>query len=176
MTALAMQQDFAIIPATEWLVLRCASGRTMALAAALADYGAWTPTWKVSKQLPRSSVRRKVTEACIPSYVFVPAFLAFNLPQVPRIPYSWMKGTEGMLTRVPDRQLSALRQIADKPLIPASRLPKPGSIVMMPDGPWQGLRAKVVKCSQRMATVEIETQGRGFSQTIQLPSCLLRKI
>jgi hypothetical protein len=177
MNALA-SHEFAIIdaPVTEWLVLRCSSSRTMAWAALLAQFGAWTPTWKVSKQLPRSSMRRKVTEACIPSYVFVPAFVAYDLPTVPKIPYSWMKGAEGMLTRVPDRQLAGLRDIADKPLIPASKLPKAGAIVLMPDGPWQGLRAKVVKCTQRAATVEIETQKDRFTQKVQLPSCLLLKI
>jgi hypothetical protein len=177
MTALAMQQDFAIIPATEWLVLRCASGRTMALAAALADYGAWTPTWKVSKQLPNGS-RRMVTEPCMSGIVFIPDEMRFDLPHVPRIHYWLMKEFDGRLSRVPDWQLNDVRKIADRPLPKASELPKVGSIVMMPaaTGAWQGLRAKVLACTQRKATVAVEIQGRGFSQEIQLAPCLLLKI
>lgn len=178
MNALAQRQDFAIVPApvAEWLVLRCASSRTLALAAALADRGAWTPTWKVSKQLPNGS-HRKVVEACLPRFVFIPEEMRFSLPHVPRIEYWFMKEFDGRLSRVPDWQLNDVRNIADKPMPKASELPRVGSIVTMPaaTGAWQGLRAKVLACTQQKATVAIEIQGRGFSQEIQLAPCLLLK-
>jgi hypothetical protein len=86
-----------------------------------------------------------------------------------------MREPNGCLSRVPDWQLDALRKIADRPKIAASKLPKPGSIILMPEGPWQGLKAKVIECSQRYAkllVLEAPTSSL-FSREIELASCLL---
>src|SRR5690606_38523759 len=120
MNALAVTAEFDIRPSpeTEWLVLRCSPARTLALAAALADRRAWTPTWKVSREVRGTGERVKVTEPCIAGFVFVPADWGMDLPVVAKIHYSFMRQPGFKLTRVPDHQLSALRSIADKPLLP----------------------------------------------------------
>lgn len=163
-------QEFAIVPAptTQWLVLRCAPGRTMALAAALADRGAWTPTWTRRRRLPRSPMTKPVKEACIPSFVFLPSGEGHNLPPVPLIQYRLMH-FEGMLVRIADHQLEPLRRIADKPLLPAHKLPKAGQRLRFNSGPFQGLIAKVIRCTQRFATVSVE----GFAQPLQVPPAFL---
>lgn len=174
MNALPATENFAVLtgPATEWLVLLCPSGRTLALAAALAPYGAWTPTWRVTRQFPRSPAKRKVTEACIPGLVFIPSSMSYEIPPVPRIPVRFMRDHEYAPIRVPDRQLSGLRKIADKPLVKASQLPKPGQRVRFVSGPWQGLIGRIVACTQRVATVAMEKS----TQIWQAPPCMLLKI
>lgn len=151
----------------EWLVLRCPSNRTLALAAALAEQGAWTPTWRRRKRFPRSNATRLTSQPCIPGMVFVPEH--GQLPKV-RIDYSLMKNWDHSYVRIPDSQLAHLRHIADKPLIPASKLPRPGERLRFNEGPFQGLYAKVLACSIRYATVVVE----GFAQPLQVPPCILR--
>ena len=167
----ALARDFSVETA-EWMVLRCSAGRTLALAAALADWGAWTPTWKVSRQFPRSPARRKVTEACIPTFVFMPSRHAHDLPPIPRVPYGFMRHAGGALIRIADTDLEPLRSIADKPLIPARQLPQPGQSVRFAEGPWQGLIATVLECSQRYCSVVL----KDFAHSMQVPPCQLHKI
>lgn len=152
----------------QWLVLRCASSRTMALAAALEKHGAWTPTWKRKRRLPRSPVQRVVTEACIPSFVFVPEALADDLPKVPFTPYSFMR-FEGALIRITDRELDPLRRIADRPKVPEKQLPKSGMTVKFTEGPFQGLTARVLSCTQAYCSVAVD----GLAHSMQVPPALL---
>jgi transcription antitermination factor NusG len=101
--------------------------------------------------------------------VFVPSLIAFDLPHVPSIAYGFMRGAEFELIRVPDRQLEPMRKLADKPLIPARRLPKAGQKVRFTQGPFEGLRGRVVSCTIRACHVAVE----GFAQAIQAPPVLL---
>ena len=154
----------------DWHVLRCASSRTIALAKALERYGAWTPTWKRRRRMPRSQISRLVTEACIPSFVFVPADQVPCLPQVALTPYSLML-FDGARVVIADRDLDPLRRIADKPKVKAADLPKPGALVSVNGLGFEGLRAKVLACTQTYATVAVE----GFRQPIKVPPSLLLK-
>jgi transcription antitermination factor NusG len=97
--------------------------------------------------------------------------MAFDLPHVPHCGHSFMR-VDGVLTRIADRELEPLRKIAEKPLVKARDLPRPGARVRFNEGPFEGLRGKVLACSQRYASVTVE----GFSQPIQVPPCLLLKI
>jgi hypothetical protein len=174
MTACPSRQEFVavVVPSTQWHVLLCPSNLTMALAAALADRGAWTPTWKRKRRMPRSPVSKIVTEACMPGMVFVPTFEAGDLPFVPRCRFKLMRNYDRTLVRVSDRSLEPLRRIDITPLVPAHRLPKPGSRVRFVSGPFQGLRGRVLSCSIRCAEVDVE----GFAQPIKAPPSLLEKI
>jgi len=145
----------------------------MALAAALAANGAWAPTWKVSREVKGTGKRVKVTEPCMAGFVFVPEW-GTDLPHVPRIPYGMMRQPNFTLTRVPDRQLNALRDIADKPLIPAHKLPSAGEWVKVIGGPYEGFHAKVLHCSQRYAVVTIKDAGP-FGEKLQIPPSLLKE-
>lgn len=169
--------DFALVsqPVAEWLVLRCSPGRTMALAAALKDRGAWTPTWQVSREAKHGGKRVKVTEAVIAGMVFVPSFLRDSLPEVPCLPYWIMRNADATLTRVADRELGPLRKVADKPLIPASQLPRPGQRMKVIGGPYEGHTARVIQCSQRYAIVSIEGEASPFAQRLKLPPSLLQE-
>lgn len=165
----AMSHDFVTV--AEWLVLRCSPSRTMALAAALRDRGAWTPTWTRRRRLPRSPVTRPITEACIPSFVFIPSFAANDLPEVPRIPYRLMRLMDGTRARIADRELNHLRKIADKPTVPASQLPLPGRSYRIVGLGFDGLLGRVIRCTSSKCFVDVE----GFAQPLQIPPSLLQE-
>lgn len=169
MNALPAETAFIRHTATEWLVLRCAPSRTMALAAALADLGAWTPTWKRRRRMPRSTIFRPTTEPCIPSFVFVPVEVAFSLPPIPRIPFGFMRNADATMVRVSERSLEPLRKIADKPLTPARLLPKVGRTYKIVGMGFEGLTGKVLACSIRKARVEVQPWGT----VIEMPPGLL---
>lgn len=153
----------------QWIVLRCSAGRTLALAAALAEHGAWTPTWTRRRRLPRSPVTRPITEACIPTFVFVPAD-ASELPEIPRLPYGLMR-VEGALVRIADRELNHLRKIADKPMVKASQLPRAGRSYRIVGLGFDGLTGRVITATPSKCMVAIE----GFAQPLQIPPSLLQE-
>ena len=81
-----------------WIVLRCASSKTLPLMRRLNDdeqswepVGAWSPIWKRRRRLPRSSATRLMELPAIPSFVFVPADRMDDLPVLPALPYSLMR-------------------------------------------------------------------------------------
>lgn len=166
--------DFALVsqPVAEWLVLGCSPTRTLALAAALKDRGAWTPTWTRRRRLPRSSIFRLVTEPVIPGMVFIPSSMGNDLPAIPRVPFWLTRMPDATLMRVPDRQMGPLRRIADKPLVPAHQLPRIGSKVRFTQGPFEGIRGKVLSCTIRCAMIEVE----GFALPVQVPPLLVEKV
>lgn len=155
----------------EWLVLRCAPAKTLQLASGLAGHGAWTPTWNRRRRMPRSPITRTITEPCIPSFVFIPSS-SRDLPEIPRVPFSFMRNHESIPVRIADREMEPLRQIADRPLVRARDLPRPGQTVRFKEGPWEGLTGKIIACTQRYAKINV-TDDRGISQVIQAPPCLL---
>lgn len=167
----AMTQDFPVTT-TEWLVLGCSPSRTLALVAGLRNRGAWVPTWTRRRRLPRSSIFRLVTEPVIPGMVFVPSFSLHDLPAVPRVPYWIMHDPLGDLMRVPDRQMEGLRKIADKPLVPASLLPKVGRMVRFTEGPFEGMQGKLIDCTIRAARVAIH----GIHNPVTMPPSILQEI
>jgi hypothetical protein len=171
MNMLARNQEFTVVaaPTTEWLVLRCSPGRTMALAAALRDRGAWTPTWTRRRIIKGKHLN--VTEACIPGFVFAPVAHYFDLRDMPLARFTFMRDHEGKPTRVRDGQLNPLRKIADKPLIPASQLPRPGAMVRFTSGPFEGMRGKVINCTIRAARVAIH----GIHNPVQMPPSILQE-
>jgi hypothetical protein len=154
----------------EWFVLRSSPGRTLALAAAFRDLGAWTPTWTRRRRLPRSPMTKPVTEACIPTFTFIPAAAANDLPVLPKLPYSLMR-FEGALIRIADRELDHLRKVADKPLMPASQLPRPGRAYRIVGLGFDGLSARVITCTTSKCFVAVE----GFAQPLQIPPSLLHE-
>ncbi len=120
------------------------------------------------RRVARANVRRLTTEACMPSFVFIPAATASLIPQnVDCRPMRF----DGAPVFVRDRQLEALRAIADKPLPSARQLPKPGEVYRLTKLGFEGLAAKVIRCTQRACMVEVA----GFSQPIQVPPLLLMK-
>jgi transcription antitermination factor NusG len=171
MNALTASEAFGSLanPATEWLVLRCAPAQTLRIARQLAGLGAWVPTWKRMRRVPRATVRRLTTEACIPSFVFLPIAQAHEIPD--NVAARPMRNADGARIVVQDRHLAPLRQIADKPLPKAQDLPKPGQVIRVKSGPFEGLDAKVITASQRYCKVTIA----GFPQPIQMPPWLLLK-
>lgn len=167
---------------TTWLVLRCPSSKTIALARALGDnddekrrypnIGAWTPTWRRKRRLPRSSISRLIELPCIPSMVFVPDIGA-PLPMIPHIPFTLMQRPDsGRLVRVRDRELEALRKAADKPMIKARDLPKAGTIVHFTGAAFGGLKGKILKCNATYCEVDVE----GFAQPFKIAPSLIQRM
>lgn len=163
---------------TTWLVLRCASSDTLALARALSnedgrwgDHGAWTPVWKRRHRKPRSPRFELREVAAIPSFIFVPADRVDTLPIIPGKPYSLMR-FDGRLVRIDDAQLDHLRKIDTQPRDTVKVLPKIGARIRFNDGPFQGLKGKVVYATHRYATVMVE----GFQQPLKIPPSLCQEI
>lgn len=175
------QRAFAA-QSTTWLVLRCASSKTMNLARLLSDFdsedsrrypdlGAWTPVWKRRVRARGARTRRLQEVAALPSFVFIPRQHRFDLPVVPGIPYSLMRFDDAIVL-VRDQELTGLRKIDMQPKDPIKVLPKIGSVMRFNSGPFQGLEAKVIYCTNRKARVVV----KGFSQPIEVPPSILQEI
>lgn len=152
-----------------WLVIRCGSSRTLILAAELADRGAWSPAWKRKRRMPKSDQSRLITEACLPSFVFIPAANADDLPEIPRTPFTFMRHKDGALVRVHETELEPLRKIADNPTASPAIMPSVGTVMRFIAGPFEGLRGIVSGSAGRWVRIKID----GFGQPLQVPPALL---
>lgn len=162
---------------TTWIVLRCRSSDTMALARILSDpdgfYGdleAWTPIWKRQKRYPRSNKRRLITLPALPTFVFVPEEHLTSLPTVLGHSYRVMYLNDE-LVRIPDAQLVPLRKIDTQPKDKPIKLPAIGSIVRLTGPAFGGLDGMVLKASRNYVSVSVE----GFAQPLKIPPSLLQE-
>lgn len=163
-----MQQNASSRPGTVWAVLRCEPARTLPLARKLSEAGAWTPTYTRQVRVPRKNVRRQITQAHIPSFVFLPFAALEDLVEIPGLPFRAMR-MEGRLVRVMDGELQPLRDIADRAPVPDRRLPKAGATLRFSYGPFGGLRATVVSCTPHRAFISLE----GIDKPVEVAPCLI---
>jgi transcription antitermination factor NusG len=161
-----------------WIVLRCASAKTLPLVAALQKRGvhAWTPVWNRKRRLPRSHQSRIIELPCIPSFAFVPSHQeipARHFAKSLSVPtYSIMQTEFGPIL-IPDDELNHLRKIADKPREPIRALPEPGKTMRFNSGPFQGLHCIVKAVERGFVTVEVEQ----FSKApIKISAFILERI
>ncbi len=154
---------------SQWLVLRCAPARTIALAAELAHLGAWTPIRTERRRAGRTNDFRPAKIAQMPSFVFV--MTGVDLPDRTNVPFHKLRRPDGSPARVRNTELDHLRKIADKPLLAAHELPKVGARIMLTHAGFGGLWAKVLASTQAYATLAIE----GFNIPIKIAPCLLPK-
>lgn len=181
MNAVPQIDTFIPATATEWMVLRCSPARTIPLANALAWLGAWTPTWTRRRRLPRSPVTRPMTEACIPTFVFLPVS---QMPGLPRsgeiigqrndrrmVPAYHVMFFDGALVRIADHELNHLRKVADKPVVPVTQLPRAGRSYRIQGLGFDGLKGTVLSCTPTKCFVEV----KGFAHPLQIPPSLLEQ-
>ncbi len=160
----------------DWVVLRCAGGKTMPLMRRLngdlpyGPIGAWTPVWKRKRRLPRSNITRLLNLPAMPTFVFAPANLMLALPTLPAIPYSIMR-IDGKVVTVSDASLEPMRKIDTLPKDPIKVLPKIGARMRFGSGPFEGLNATVVYCTNRYAKVMVD----GFALPLQVPPSILQE-
>jgi len=146
--------------ATDWLVLRCSSPKTLTLVRALQDRGvhAWTPVWTRTRRIPRSNKTRPVQVACIPSFVFVPSVqegAARYFMRSPHVADYTILDTDRGPILIPDRQLGHLRKIADKPVIMRPP-PEVGRQLRFVSGPFEGHHGRVLKSCKKEVVVTVE--------------------
>lgn len=79
---------------SRWIILRTAGRCTLGLAASLAEDGfdVWTPVETGVFKVPRANVKRTVTRAMLPSYVFARADHLYDLLQLASMPNRQRRG------------------------------------------------------------------------------------
>ncbi len=150
----------------EWLVLRCASSRTLALAEKLIELGmnAWTPMWRRKRRLPRDGKYETVMLPCIPSFVFLvdaDIHAIYDDRFKSALPPCRLMYSVGRLVRCSSKMLAPLCKISDvdfsaKPI----EMPAVGTVCRINDGAFMGLTGKVI--GHTPTQVIIELVGRGW--------------
>lgn len=158
-----------------WCILRCSNGKTLELAASLADAGfeAWSPAETISRRARSGTKREEIRRPLIASFVFARADRLDDLLALshsPTLNYRvWDSELRRMVVRghpffrvsqlrsVPDRQLAHLRDIERK------RRPKgkakafeQGTVVRITEGGFEGLIGVVEECRGDYATITLD--------------------
>lgn len=168
----------------DWIILRTASRSTLPLAKSLAEDGfdVWTPVETGVFNVPRANVKRTISRAMLPSYVFARAGHLYNLLQLASLPsrrgpglrrpahesFSVMRCSDH-IPLIADASLNALRKIEAR-RTPRQMAEEPlpvGCIVRVKAGSagFEGMIGKVesgdrgttLVCFNRRYTVEIPT-------------------
>ena len=142
-----------------WAVLRCAGPSTLPLATSLAGFDVWTPTEIVTKRVPRANVKRKLTLALLPSYLFAPARYITDLLELAAKPIHEHKDFHVWHTRqgiplIADESLEPLR-LAERKRKPLERSLTPGEKVRLLDGGFEGLNGVIESARGEWAMVAI---------------------
>lgn len=166
---------------TRWLVLRCAPAKTMALVRALngehlpeeqrVPIGAWTPVTKTKRKVANRPKSVLVTTAWLPSFIFIPEAAEYILDQFAALPLRIMRDSDGTYVRSTERQLESLRRFDPTAKIKARDLPKPGEVVRIISGPFEGLTGDVVTCSITRLFLRLP----GFGLPVEMPPCLVKR-
>lgn len=176
-----MQQDFAIIPATEWLVLTCSKPVTLPLAASLNESGieAWSPVTREERRKGDQRTREEIAVPLMASFVFARARYFHTLLAISRSPAMlyrvWDSELRKMVVRghppfrllrggnhrfVPDWELEPLRQLERKPRPKRiDRVFGIGEKVRTDDGGFAGLVGTVTAIKGKAVTVAFPKWG-----------------
>lgn len=169
-----------------WIILRTSGPSTLPLAASLAEDGfeTWAPVETGVFKVPRANVKRNITRAMLPSYVFARAVHLYDLLQIAALPNRQRRGpgmnkpahesfsvmrSSDRIHFVADAALTALRkiearrtprQLAEEPLpVGCTVRVKPGSSGFdgMIGKVESGDRGSTLVCFNSRYTVEIPT-------------------
>jgi transcription antitermination factor NusG len=178
-----------------WIVLQCASSKTIALASSFADRGAWTPVEQVHVG-PKNGIKREPVSAPItPGYVFVPATELCDLLDISRNPaqqhqvwdsearrmvtkgfpyFRVVRGNSGEFALTPDKQLDVLRIVEmrskRKPRGAVKAIPK-GTMVRMTEGGFEGMEGRVDEIEGKYALVVFD----GFPCPVKIGMWMLQQ-
>jgi transcription antitermination factor NusG len=144
-----------------WVILLPDSQNTLALAASLnlAGIEAWAPVEIATKRVPRANVKRKITRAMLPGYVFVHARHLLDLLALANAPITvhgkirFMRESE-RIPLVADSALSQLRT-AERYRKPLERKLMPGEKVRLTEGAFAGCSGVVETARGKFAMVQI---------------------
>lgn len=144
-----------------WCVLRMAPAATLALARSLsaAGFDVWTPTEVVTKRVPRANVKRKVTVALLPSFLFaraghIPALLAIRADPVKHHREFRLFRQADRFPLIDDDALAPLRLI-ERRMKPRDGGLVGGERVKLTEGGFAGLSGVVESSRGDFATVAI---------------------
>lgn len=153
-----------------WLVLRCSGPSTLPLARSLSESGleVWTPTETSTRRVPRANVKRRLTVALLPSYVFARATHLAELLSLASNPTGAHKGfsvwhTADKVPLIADASLEPLRTVERK-RTPMQRQLTPGEKVRLRDGGFEGLTGQIEGIRGQYAMVAIP----GFRMPIKI--------
>jgi hypothetical protein len=158
------QSALPIASAQRWCILRTSPGRTLGLAASLADAGldVWTPTVTQSRRVPRSKQKREVEAPIMPTFVFaraehiadLTAILA--LPLNPHPAFSIFRHA-GRIPLIADGEIAGARAEEDKgkrtKLKAHRHLFAPGTAVSITEGVGLGMSGVVEQGDGKFALV-----------------------
>lgn len=175
---------------SDWIILRTSGRTTMRLAESLAKdgYEVWTPIETRTVRIPRMNVRRDLTEAIMPSYVFAHAQHLVELLELANMPVKPRRGAGlrepahsgfsvmhafGGIPSVTDRNLEALR---DREVMAVPRKRRKAfqvhDVVRVIKGSFEGMTGIVEKSDGKEAQVWLTLFGRHFKAKI--PAFLLK--
>lgn len=149
----------------EWLVLRCASSKTLVVTEKLIAAGvvAWTPLWCRKRRLPRNGRFETVLLPCIPSFVFLAdtnRYLLDDKALMSKVPPCRLMYSVGRLVRCDDKTLKHLRKISEDDFVTkAPPIPKVGTRHRINAGAFEGLFCSVIGRTTSQAIVELEGQS-----------------
>ena len=154
----------------DWIILRMAGSRTLAVAhsLAIAGFEVWTPTETQIKRVGRARDRSDLPVAIMPTYVFARATQLVDLIQITKQPVSphpqfSVFSYHDRFPVVADAELATLKAMerrdmerraaeAAEALSRSMRLTE-GTGVRLDDGPFQGLVGQVVEASRGQFTL-----------------------
>lgn len=152
-----------------WCILRTSGGRTLALAASLAEagYDVWTPTDVIHRRRPRSRETIEITVPIMPTFVFArkrhlhALAMVRELPISPHPPFSIFRYAGDNTPCVSDSEIAGARaeeakakQRSDRAAAKAHRRTFPiGTKVAVKDGAFVGLEGLVEGGDGRFALV-----------------------
>lgn len=186
--------------AERWIILRCQAGRTLTLAEALGQDGftVWAPVHTRTVTIPRVNVKREVTTAMLPGFVFATERHLVDLLGIAAMPVKPRRGPSCQMPALPDfsvlrcgERIALVREAGLEELrkFEASRrrrpkapsLPKGSRVRVSPDEPrgFGGMHG-IVRRSDETATlvcfsawfdkVEIATSLLSLDEAYELPS------
>lgn len=162
-----------------WVVLRCAGASTLPLARSLGEAGfeVWTPTETVTKRVPRTNVKRRITLPVMPGYLFADRAQLWDLVDLAEQlikghrDFSVMRKPDLGYAVIADETLEPLR-LVERKHTPVERALMAGESVKLLGGGFDGLHGVIETARGQFAMVRVN----GFRGAIKVASwCLLRE-
>lgn len=157
---------------SDWCILRTSGRSTLKLVATLREDGvaAWAPSYVHRVRVPRFNVKRQVTVALLPGWVFARSEHLYDLLELARMDERPRRGPRGRepahgkfsvfrdgerIPLIADSALENLRTSERRALPSRQRATfKPGDSVRAPSGSFEGMTGKVVKSRGNLTEVD----------------------
>lgn len=157
---------------SDWIILRTSGRVTLKLVRTLCEDGivAWAPSFIHRIRVPRFNVRREVTVALLPGWVFARATHLYDLLELARMDERPRRGAGGRepahgkfsvfrdgdrIPAIADATLEDLRT-SERRVLPARQRAtfKPGDQVRAPSGSFEGMTGRVVMSRGNLTEVD----------------------